>query len=209
MFSSYHPISATRPVRPRSAVMRSATMTSAWPRSPSLSARNILCHDGPLDDRDLVEIRHQETERSSGAIRVAHGDADRIWRRQIAARARLPGLALLLELEWLPVDDGSVVQIVGPHVHETGGLGSGGGCLEDPDLVDARERDPRPGSGEDPLDRGDDVRIDVSGVRRLPARAAERAATVHQRAAYSRTLAARGRHRRRVAHPIRARGPPP
>src|SRR5712691_77132 len=123
MFSSYQPISATRPVKPKSAVSMSATTTRLWPRSSVRSARRILGHHRALPDRELIEDRREEAQRRASAIRVAHGHADGICWGDVVTRARQPRLALLNEVQRLAVNHGPAIQLVRPNIDESGGLG--------------------------------------------------------------------------------------
>src|SRR2546428_2875462 len=159
MFSSYQPMSATSPTKPKSAVSVSATMTRVWPRSSRQSARDIFGHHRALRDRELIEDRHEEAERRSGAVRVADGHAKGIRGADVVPRARQPRLALLDKVEVVAIHHRPAVQLVCPDVHETRGLAPARRRLPDTNLVDVRERDPRAGAGEDALDRRDDVRI--------------------------------------------------
>src|SRR2546425_5611859 len=117
MFTSYQPMSATSPRKPKSAVSMSATITRVCPRSSRQLARDIFGHHRALRDRELVEDRHEEAKRGAGAIRVADGHADRVRRNDVVAHAGLPGLALLYKVEVVAVDHRPAVQLVRPHVH--------------------------------------------------------------------------------------------
>src|SRR3989441_1958738 len=120
MFSSYQPMSATRPMKPNSAVSMSATIASVWPRSSARSARRIFGHHRALGDRVLVEDRHEETQRRARSIRVAHGHPDGVRGADVVPRAGQPGLALLHEVERLAINDRPAVELIRPHVHEPG-----------------------------------------------------------------------------------------
>src|SRR2546425_10872640 len=135
MFTSYQPMSATSPRKPKSAVSMSATITRVCPRSSPQLARRIFRHHRALRDRELVEDRHEEAERGASAVRVADGHADRVRGADIVAHAGLPGLALLHEVEVVTVDHWPAVQLIRPHVHEAGRLGPDQGRLPDADLV--------------------------------------------------------------------------
>ncbi len=78
MFSSYQPISATSPRKPKSAVSDRATITRVCPRSSPQLARGIFGHHRALGDRELIKDREEEAERRSGAIGVGDGHANGI-----------------------------------------------------------------------------------------------------------------------------------
>src|SRR3982074_433481 len=105
MFSSYQPISATSPRKPKSAVSDRATITRVCPRSSPQLARRIFGHHRALGDRELIEDGHEKAERGSGAIGVADSHTDGISGRDVVPRARQPRLALLHEVEVVAVDD--------------------------------------------------------------------------------------------------------
>src|SRR5256885_11857338 len=199
MFSSYQPMSATSPVKPKGAVSMIATTIRVCPRSSRRSARRILGHHGALPDRELVEDGREEAEWSSSTIRVAHRHADGICGRDVVPHARLPRLALLHEVQRLAVDHGTTVQLVNPDVHDSGRLGPRRRRLPDADLIYVGQRYSRPRAGEHALDGRNDVRIDHRCVRRLPAEAAEGTAPIDQGTADTRALAAPRGHRPRVA----------
>src|SRR2546425_2153984 len=94
MFSSYQPISATSPMKPKSAVSMSATIARVCPRSSARSARRIFRHHRALRDHVLVEDRHEEAEWRARAIGVADGHADRVGPADVVPHAGQPGLAL-------------------------------------------------------------------------------------------------------------------
>src|SRR2546428_11948385 len=122
MFSSYQPMSATSPTKPKSDVSMSATITRVWPRSSRQLTRDIFGHHRALRDRELIEDRHEKAERRAGAIRVADGHADGIRRDDVVPCARQPGLTLLHEVEVVAIDDRPAVQLVRPDVDEAGRL---------------------------------------------------------------------------------------
>src|SRR5437660_2453959 len=105
MFSSYQPMSATRPMKPKSAVSMSATIASVWPRSSVRSFRRIFGHHRALSDRVLVEDGHEEPQRCAGPVRVGDGHADGVSGADVVPRAGQPGLALLHEVKRLTIDD--------------------------------------------------------------------------------------------------------
>src|SRR2546428_2308662 len=159
MFSSYQPMSATSPTKPKSDVSMSAAMTRVWPRSSRQLARDIFGHHRALRDRELIEDRHEEAERRAGAVRIADGHAKGIRRADVVPRARQPRLALLDKVEVVAIYHRPAVQLVCPDVHETRGLAPARRRLPDTDFVDVRERHPGAGPGEDALHGCDDVRV--------------------------------------------------
>src|SRR4029079_11967330 len=112
-FTSYHATSDTSPVNPSSGMIKSATITSVWPRSSRRSSPiRIHRHHGAVAHRELGEERNEHAQRRAAAIRVRDRDDGRIRRRHVVARARQPGLAGGDEVELLTIDNRPAVRLV-------------------------------------------------------------------------------------------------
>src|SRR2546427_8272185 len=121
MFTSNQAMSVTRPMKPKSAVSISATMTRVWPRSPRRKLfRDIHRHHGAVRDLEQIEEREEEFQRCPRAVGVADRDAHGVDWCDVRAGAGQPRLACLDEVERVTVDDRTAVRQVRPDVDEVG-----------------------------------------------------------------------------------------
>src|SRR2546423_10404427 len=106
--SSNQLISTPMPMMPRSIVMSSAATTIAWPRS-SLAAR-IERHHGGVTQGERPKPWDEIAKGSPTSVEIADRDAGGIRRAHVVAATRLPGDALLHEIEPLARDERATVR---------------------------------------------------------------------------------------------------